>query len=53
MWAVSAALGRAVARSPARRLESLVPVVGAAGFAFGVVYGVHAAGGTLPLARLL
>jgi cytochrome c biogenesis protein CcdA len=53
MWAVSAALGRAVTRGPARRLESLVPVVGAAGFAVGVVYGVHAAGGTLPLARLL
>jgi cytochrome c biogenesis protein CcdA len=53
MWVVSVALGRAVARGPARRLESLVPVVGAAGFAFGVVYGLHAAGGALPLGGLL
>jgi cytochrome c biogenesis protein CcdA len=43
MWVVSAALGRAVARGPARRLEALVPVIGVAGFAFGVVYGLHAA----------
>jgi cytochrome c biogenesis protein CcdA len=53
MWVVSAALGRAVARGPARRLESLVPVVGAAGFAFGVVYGLHAAGGVPAFGRLL
>jgi cytochrome c biogenesis protein CcdA len=53
MWVVSAALGRVVARGPARRLESLVPVVGTAGFVFGVVYGFHAAGGAPALGRFL
>lgn len=53
MWAVSAVLGHAVARGPARRLEALVPVVGVAGFAFGVLYGLHAAGAAPGLARFL
>jgi cytochrome c biogenesis protein CcdA len=44
MWAVSAVLGRVVARGPVRRLEALVPIVGVVGFAFGIAYGVHAAG---------
>ena len=41
---VSAALGHVVARGPARRFEALVPAIGVAGFAFGVAYGLHAAG---------
>ncbi len=44
MAAVSTALGHVVARGPARRLEALLPAVGFAGLAFGVVYGLHAAG---------
>jgi len=52
MWVVSAVLGRLIARGPARRLEALVPIVGVAGFAFGVAYGLHAAGAP-SLARFL
>jgi cytochrome c biogenesis protein CcdA len=44
MAIVSAALGQVVALRPARRFEALVPVVGLAGLAFGVAYGLHAAG---------
>ena len=44
MALVSAALGHVVARGPARRFEALVPVVGLAGLAFGLAYGIHAAG---------
>jgi cytochrome c biogenesis protein CcdA len=44
MAVVSAALGHAVARGPARRFEALVPAVGLSGLAFGVAYGLHAAG---------
>jgi cytochrome c biogenesis protein CcdA len=44
MAVVSTALGYVVARGPARRLEALVPAVGLAGLAFGVVYGLTAAG---------
>jgi cytochrome c biogenesis protein CcdA len=44
MAVVSTALGHVVARGPARRVETLVPVVGLAGLAFGVGYGLHAAG---------
>jgi cytochrome c biogenesis protein CcdA len=53
MWIVSAALGRTVALGYARRLESLVPVVGAAGFAFGILYGLQAAGAAAGLERFL
>lgn len=53
MWAVSAVLGRVVARGSAMRLETLVPIVGMAGFAFGVVYGLHAAGAASALDRFL
>jgi cytochrome c biogenesis protein CcdA len=53
MWLVSTALGRVVARGPERRLESLVPVVGMAGFVFGIVYGLHAAGAAPALGRFL
>lgn len=53
MWIVSVALGHAVAREPAQRLEALVPIVGAAGFAFGVVYGLHAVGAAPVLERFL
>ncbi|HJR52127.1 MAG TPA: hypothetical protein VJ982_00290 [Gemmatimonadota bacterium] len=44
MAIVSTALGQLVARGPARRLEAIVPAVGLAGLAFGVAYGLHAAG---------
>ena len=44
MAVVSTALGHVVARGPARRLEAIVPAVGLAGLAFGVAYGLHAAG---------
>ena len=44
MAVVSAALGHVVARGPARHLEAMVPAVGLAGLAFGVAYGLHAAG---------
>jgi ABC-type nickel/cobalt efflux system permease component RcnA len=53
MAVVSAALGYAVARGPARRFEALVPAVGLAGFAFGVAYGLHAAGMAPGLAPFL
>ena len=53
MGIVSAVLGRAVARGPARRLEALVPVVGVASFLFGIAYGLHAAGAVPALDRFL
>ena len=53
MAVVSTALGHVVARGPARRLEALVPVVGLAGLAFGVAYGLHAAGMAPGLAPFL
>lgn len=52
MGVVSAVLGRAVARGPARRLAALVPAVGLAGFAFGLLYGLHAAGAAPGLSRI-
>lgn len=53
MGIVSAVLGRAVARGPARGLEALVPVVGVASFLFGIAYGLHAAGAARALDRFL
>jgi cytochrome c biogenesis protein CcdA len=53
MGAVSWVLGRVVARGPAQRLTALVPAVGLAGFAFGVLYGLHAAGAAPGLSRIL
>lgn len=53
MAIVSTALGQVVARGPARRLETLVPAVGLAGLAFGVGYGLHAAGMAPGLAPFL
>ncbi|HET6363145.1 MAG TPA: hypothetical protein VFH11_13975, partial [Gemmatimonadota bacterium] len=53
MAAVSAALGHVVARGPARRFEALVPAVGLVGLAFGVAYGLHAAGMAPGLAPFL
>lgn len=53
MGIASAVLGRAVARGPARGLEALVPVVGAASFLFGIAYGLHAAGAARALDRFL
>jgi cytochrome c biogenesis protein CcdA len=53
MAVVSTALGHVVARGPARRLEALVPAVGLVGLAFGVAYGLHAAGMAPGLAPFL
>jgi cytochrome c biogenesis protein CcdA len=53
MAAVSTALGHVVALGPARRLEALVPAVGVTGLAFGVAYGLHAAGMAPGLAPFL
>lgn len=53
MAVVSTALGQVVARGPARRFEALVPAVGLAGLAFGVAYGLHAAGMAPGLAPFL
>lgn len=44
MAVVSTALGFVVARGSAWRFEALVPAVGLAGLAFGIVYGLSAAG---------
>ena len=53
MAVVSTALGHVVARGSARRLEALVPAVGLAGLAFGVAYGLYAAGMAPGLAPFL